>query len=74
MAVEIEPLPPTLLSSQQLPLPLELGAPAPPRPSAMADVVGPQQVWPHLAAPVQAHLRRTLVRVIQEVLDDDDQR
>jgi len=71
MPLEISPLPSARLGSHQLPLPLGLPAPPPPAPT-IRDVVGPQQVWPRLAATAQAHLRQTFVRVIQEVLDDGD--
>jgi hypothetical protein len=83
MAIEISPLvqPWVGQSSRQLPLPLPLSLGPPVTPSSVlrpmmetmetVEVV-PQHVWPHLAAPAQAQVRQTFVRILQEVLHDGD--
>jgi hypothetical protein len=74
MAMDVSPPgpPPVAPSSQQLPLPLPLGPPLSPPPARppVAEVVGPQQVWPHLAPPARARVRQAFARVLQEVLRD----
>jgi hypothetical protein len=80
MAIEVSTSAPPLArqSSRQLPLPLPLGPPVPPAPAPLPTVetmeVVPQHVWPRLATPAQAQLRQTFVRILQEVLHDDDDR
>jgi len=71
-------LPPPLLPSRrtgrQLPLPLagaELPLVAPPRTVA---AIASGQVWPGLSPAAQLHLRRTLRRILQEVMGDAGQR
>ena len=71
------PQPPPRLppqTSRQLPLPLagaDLPCASPPA-RTVADITS-HQVWPSLSPPLQSHLRRTLQRILQEVMCDADQ-
>lgn len=58
--------------SQQLPLPLE---PPPPhsRPPHPTITITPRQVWLSLTTTLQAQLRQSLIRIIQESLRDEQQ-
>ncbi len=58
-------------TSQQLPLPLPPPNPAPlPLPSTLATLPS-ERIWASLSAPSQAHVRQTLLHILQEVLNDD---
>ena len=72
MAIDVSPPgpPPVAPSSQQLPLPLGPPLSPPPARPPGAEVVGPQQVWPHLAPSTRARVRQAFARVLQEVLRD----
>jgi hypothetical protein len=69
-------LPPTNRShlpppSQQLPLPLLPLDPAPlPLPPTLATLPA-ARIWAGLPAPIQQQVRRTLLRILQEVCNDD---
>jgi hypothetical protein len=56
---------------RQLPLPLPASGPAPPPlpplPPTVA-ILAPLWIWPTRAPPLQAHVRRTLVHLLEEVL------
>lgn len=58
--------------SQQLPLPLE-PPPSHPRPVHPTITITPRQVWVTLTPSLQAQLRQSLVRIIQESLRDGHQ-
>ncbi len=58
--------------SQQLPLPLE-PPPSSSRPPRPTITITPRQVWLTLTPTLQAQLRQSLVRIIQESLRDGHQ-
>lgn len=56
---------------RQLPLPLKVARPAPPPLPPDLATLPSHQIWPTLAASLQAQVRSTLLHVAQEVLADD---
>ena len=61
---------PLTLTTQQLPLPLAPLNPTPlPLPPTLATLPS-QRIWASLSAPSQAQVRRTLIHILQEVLND----
>jgi|SoiMethySBSTD1v2_1073268.scaffolds.fasta_scaffold160991_2 hypothetical protein len=72
MVIEVPP-PPARPSSRQLPLPWEPPAARPPELPRAPEVL-PQELWARLAPMTRRSVRQTFVRVLQEVLHDDDER
>ena len=72
----LEPSPPAhrpqSQPSQQLPLPLE-PPPSHSRPAHPTLTITPRQVWVSLTPSLQAQLRQSVVRIIQESLRDGQQ-
>lgn len=63
-------LPPQTASRppRQLPLPLPLVTPIPPPLPPDVATLPVRHIWPTLATPLQAQVRRTLLHIVQEVL------
>lgn len=55
---------------RQLPLPFPVLEPIPPCLPTSLHVLPPQQVWMHLPPTSRIQVRRTLLSVMQEVLDE----
>ena len=63
------PLPPCTPTPRQLPLPFPRGPAPPPQPLDLVTLpLG--QIWPSLTPSLCAQVRRTLLHVLQEALDD----
>jgi hypothetical protein len=63
------PLPPCTPIPRQLPLPFPRGPASSPQPIDLVTLPLPQ-IWPSLPLSLRTQVRRTLLRVLQEALDD----